>query len=39
MLNSLKEIIESYRNVDEEFEKVEYLSKWHLFEFMLLLFA
>jgi cell division initiation protein len=27
MLNSLKEIIESYRNVDEEFEKVEYLSK------------
>ena len=27
MLNSLKELIESYRKDDEEFEKVEYLSK------------
>jgi cell division initiation protein len=27
MLNSLKELIESYRKDDEEFDKVEYLSK------------
>lgn len=27
MLNSLKELIESYRQDDEEFEKIEYLAK------------
>ncbi|MCI0470737.1 MAG: DivIVA domain-containing protein [Candidatus Aminicenantes bacterium] len=27
MLNSLKELIESYRKDDEEFEKIEYMSK------------
>jgi cell division initiation protein len=27
MLNSLKELIESYRRDDEEFEKIEYLAK------------
>lgn len=27
MLNSLKELIESYQKEDEEFEKIEYLSK------------